>query len=103
MENVKIEFTRGDTFKRTLKLYNGNEEYTPDEGDVIRFAAKKSYGDNHIDIEKIVPTDTMLFELEPADTKTLKYGSYVFEFELTTAEGEVYTFMKGRMVLTPEV
>ena len=103
MENVKIEFTRGDTFKRTLKLYNGNEEYTPAEGDVIRFAAKKSYAEKHVDIEKTVPIDTMIFELEPEDTKALKYGSYVFEFELTTAEGEVYTFMKGRMLLTPEV
>jgi len=103
MDNVKIEFTRGDTFKRKIKLYKNSEEFIPSEGDTIRFSAKKSYTDTRVAIEKDVPIDTMVFELTPEDTKLLKYGVYVFEFELTTAEGEVYTFIKGRMTLTPEV
>ena len=103
MENVKFELTRGDTFKRKLNIYNGSELYTPAEGDVIKFAAKKSYTESSVAIEKTVPTDTLIFTLDPADTSNLKYGAYVFEFELTKANGEVYTFVKGRMTLTPEV
>ena len=104
MENIMIEFTRGDTFKKKVNLYkDGDEDYIPSEGDVLRFAAKKSYTENRVAIDKMIPIDTMLFELKPEDTAKLKYGVYVFEIELTTNEGEVHTICKGRMTLLPEV
>lgn len=105
MDNVNIEFTRGDTFKKKVLMYKNENaaDYIPSEGDTIVFAAKKSYTENQVAVEINVPVDTGILEIRPEDTKHLKYGVYVYEVELTTANGEVHTIIKGRMTLLPEV
>ena len=53
---------------------------------------------------KDIPIDTMKLILEPADTKTLVFGKYVYDIQLTKATGEVDTFItKGSMKVTEEV
>lgn len=42
--------------------------------------------------------------LDPADTKPLSFGKYVYDIQLTKSTGEVDTFItKGTMKLTEEV
>lgn len=103
MDNINIEFTRGDTFKKKVLTHKNDEDYIPSEGDTIVFAAKKSYTENQVAVEINVPADTGILEIRPENTKQLKYGVYVYEVELTTADGEVHTIIKGRMTLLPEV
>lgn len=101
-----ITLTKGDTFKRTLTLKNKatGETYIPVEGDSIRFAAKKKYTDTECLIYREIPINTMLLHLEPEDTKNLATGNYVYDIQLTYANGDIDTFIdKARLTLTEEV
>lgn len=107
IKKTTIFLTRGDTFKAQISLTDeeGNP-YQPQQGDTIRFACKKDYSDpdTEVLIVKNIPIDTLILELEPQDTKELPFGSYVYDIQLTTAAGEVDTFItKGILTLTEEV
>ncbi len=113
-DNNEITLTRGDTFKCTITLREqaGGEEYKPVEGDTIRFAlkseqmnSKKSeYKDDEPLIRKDIPIDTLLLQLDPEDTKNLPFGKYVYDLEITFADGSVDTFITAtKFMLTPEV
>lgn len=107
VKKTSITLTRGDTFKAQISITDkdGNP-YEPQEGDSIRFAMKKSFSDpdTEVLIVKNVPTDTMILTLDPDDTKNLPFGSYVYDIQLTTAAGEIDTFItKASLTLTEEV
>ncbi len=101
----RIILTRGDTCKIQFTLYTSEgEPYTPNEGDVIRFAAKKSYSDLVPLIYIVIPNDTMMLEIKPEHTKNLAFGSYVYDVQLTCADGTVDTFItKGVLKIEEEV
>lgn len=53
---------------------------------------------------KDIPIETMKLVLEPEDTKTLAFGKYVYDVQLTKVTGEVDTFItKGIIKITEEV
>lgn len=105
VKGTTISLTRGDTCTIKIDILDqDNMLYRPVEGDVIRFAAKRDYNKSAPVILKEVPIDTMVLKLEPEDTKQLEYGKYVFDVELTKANGDVDTFItKGILQLTEEV
>ena len=100
-----IKLTRGDTFKATIGIYNADgTAYTPASGDVIVFTMKKSYKDETAIITKTIDHASLALEFDPSDTSSLAYGEYVFDVQLTYANGNVDTFIdKGKLVLTEEV
>ena len=99
-----IELTRGDTLKVKVNISINNEPYTPQENDEIRFAMKRNYTDKNPLILKGIPSGSMILHLEPQDTKHLVFGrEYVYDVQITFANGDVYTFIKGRIKITPEV
>lgn len=100
-----IFLTRGDTFKATLTINNPDGSvYTPVEGDKIRFALKENVEDEECLILRDIPIDTMLLVLYPEDTKSLEFGSYVYDIQLTKANGDVDTFITAsKLKLTAEV
>ena len=89
-----IILTRGDTMriKLNIKKYDG-EDYIPSEGDVIRFALKKRYSDPESLLLIPIPTDTLILEINPNDTKPLNFGIYVYDIQITYANGDVDTFI----------
>lgn len=103
----KITMTRGDTFQRTLVLTKNGEAYTPQEGDSIRFAMSKKFeGQNGYELilEKEIPTDTLLWTITAEETKSLAYGSYNYDLQITYADGTVETFADKKTIkLTEEV
>lgn len=102
----KISLTRGDSFYTKVNMVRKStrQPYEPQEGDEIRFALKKNYEDAECLIEKQIPTDTLILHLEPSDTKTMDYGEYVYDIEITTAAGDVDTFIdRAQFILTEEV
>lgn len=107
MQNViqnNIYLTRGDTGKFEVVMEDSTgTKYMPQEGDVVRFMMKKNYSQEAVIIEKEIPNDTLMLELEPEDTKELPFGIYVYDIELTYANGDVDTFIKGRLVIGEEV
>ena len=105
VQGTTIEMTRGDTLRiyLTLKDCDGND-YTPAVGDSIRFAMKKRYNDASPLIMKAIPTDTLVLELEPSETKNLQFAEYVYDIEMTYANGDVDTFIdRAKFKITEEV
>ena len=89
----------------TIRLRNG-EEYVPSEGDVIRFALKDKYDDNTpVLIRKVLPNDTLILRLESCETKEImaRKKPYVYDVELTTANGYVDTVVRGIVNVLEEV
>ena len=102
----KIRLTRGDSFYATVSMRHKltGQKYVPVEGDSIRFALKKTYSDATPIITKTIPTDTLLLELSPQDTENMAFGEYVYDIELTKADGDVDTFIAEAVFeLLPEV
>ena len=106
ISNKTIRMTKGDTLEVPVNIMTKTGDvYIPSEGDVIRFAMKKTYEDAEPLIRKIIPNDTLILRLESADTKNLEVTKlpYVYDIELTTESGTVDTFISGSLYLTEEV
>lgn len=96
-----ITLTRGDTcaFDVEIKTDSG-ATYIPQEGDVVTFTVKKDTKTADIIIQKTGST----IVLNPADTRSLKYGSYLYDVTLTTVSEAVYTIITPtEFVLAEEV
>ena len=108
---ANIKLTKGDSFYCQIGIKqdgdshsdgNIDDNYILQEGDVVRFSMKKTYSDRRILIDKIIPNDTLILHLAPEDTKRLDIGAYVYDVELTFANGDIDTFIQGKIILTPE-
>lgn len=99
----KITLVRGDSLHLKINIYINGELYTPNQGDVVRFAMKQNYQSSRVLIHKDIPIDTLELHLESLDTKKLPFGKYVYDIEITFDNGDVDTFISGEMELTPEV
>ena len=105
--NNTITLVRGDTVEIpvTIRTRDG-EKYIPSEGDVVRFALKDGYGDNvPVLIHKVIPNDSLILRLESCETKEImaKKKPYVYDVELTTANGYVDTVVRGIVYILEEV
>lgn len=108
----KITLTRGDTLIAQVGILQDGEAYTPVEGDVVRFALKHAEmtadKSAFIDVNPIftvtIPNDTLLLRIESEQTKALAFGKYVYDVQITFADGRVDTFIANApLTLTPEV
>lgn len=96
-DNV-IELTRGDTARFDVTIVNsipGSPDipYIVQPDDVLEFSLKKTANDEEYLIHKKI-SGSVTFHILPEDTKSLEYGKYVYDVQLTT-KGDVYT------VITP--
>lgn len=99
-----ITLTRGDSLFLQLSLSKSGEPYTPDVGSAIRFAMKEKYTDEEVVLNKPIPIDTLLLEIEPEDTKDLiMKKTYVYDIQLTDENGYVDTFISGTFTIGEEV
>ena len=105
VRNNTIYLTRGDTFRAVITITNPDGTiYTPKDGDSIRFAMKESVDSEELLIFRDIPIDTMMLVIYPGDTKELEYGSYVYDIQLTKANGDIDTFITAsKLKLTYEV
>lgn len=105
VSGTTITLTRGDSFMADISITDRDgKPYIPVEGDAIRFAMKTSYEDASPLLVKNIPIDTMKLILDPLDTKDLDFGRYVYDLELTKANGAVDTFItKAAIKITEEV
>ena len=100
-----IRLTKGDTFIAHVEAIRKStgQAYTPVAGDTIRFALKKSYCDDECIIEKNIPYDTMILRIDSEDTKELSTMPYVYDIQITFANGDIDTFIQGYLTLKSEV
>lgn len=100
-----IIMTRGDTARIVVTITDqeGNP-YEPSRNDTIRFAVKKNYSDDEPLFIIPVPINTLVLVIQPSDTKSLPFGDYVYDVQLTRANGDVDTFInKGTLRISEEV
>jgi hypothetical protein len=65
---------------------------------------KKNKTDDEPLILRQIDPETMVLKFEPNDTKDLPMNSiYVYDVELTRVNGDVSTFIRGRVIVTDEV
>lgn len=99
INNNNISLTRGDTAWLTVPTYIviGEEKqlYTVKEDDVMTLTVKREYKDEEPMIEKKV-TGTNLFHIKPEDTKPYDFGTYKYDVEITTADGDNYTIIEDK-------
>lgn len=108
-----ITLTRGDSMQSEVVIITiDGDEYVPQEGDSLRFALKANrmtvnkgaFINPEPLIEKSISTNDLILRLVPEDTKDLPFGKYVYDVELTFADGYVDTFINcAPFDLKPEV
>lgn len=100
----RIVITRGDTGRGKLTLSMDGIPYEMQEGDEIHVGVKRDYSDQECLIRKIYTENPFVLHIEPQDTKSLDFGTYVWDAELVRANGDTYTFVvKKEFVVTEEV
>lgn len=99
-----IELTRGDTGYLEVVLRDEEENiYSLKDGEKLSLKVKSSIYENEPVIEKEI-TESNIFYLRPEDTKSLDFGEYVYDIEVVTAEGDVFTVINTALfVLLSEV
>lgn len=104
INSTTITLTQGDSFYCVLELSKNGQAYEPEVGDSILFGLKKCHKDATALITKQIPTDTLLLHLDPADTEDLPVGNYVYDIEVTLANGDVDTVInRAKFNIVPEV
>lgn len=105
VKGTTITLTRGDSFGADVEIFRPDgSPYLPNPGDSIRFAMKAKISDKEPLILKDISIDSMKLLLDPEDTKDLAFGTYLYDIQLTKANGTIDTFItKSKLVLTEEV
>lgn len=101
IKGKRITLTRGDTFPCEVKAYNPDgSEYEMQAGDSMRFMLSEQAGGPTILTKQVVDGS---FQLDPADTDQLDFGTYFFDVQMTFASGTVDTFIcEGQLTLADE-
>lgn len=89
-----IKLTRGDTARFSIDITNdiSESDYTFSKDDILNFTVKKRVKDEEPLIKK-TSVGTTLFYIKPEDTNSMTFGKYVYDVQLTTVDGDVYTII----------
>ena len=90
-----IHLTRGDTARFSLgQIVNTitNTNYTPTAEDTVTMTIKKTVMQADPFVQIIVPGGEVL-HIKPEDTKAMAFGKYVYDVQITMADGDVYTII----------
>ena len=87
-----IQLTRGDTarFNLTIKNNVSQTDYEIQPDDTLTMSIKKSVRD----VDSVVQLSikgSSVFHLRPSDTSNLAFGKYLYDVQITTGDGDVYT------------
>lgn len=92
-DDYNIWLTRGDTARLHITIKNKDKTtYEINPNDTLRLTVKKSYKLPEHLFQKVVQ-GTNIFDIKPEDTNHVQFGRYVYDVEITTASGEVYTII----------
>ena len=90
-----IHLTRGDTARFSIgEIVNTitNTNYTPTAEDTVTMTIKKTVLQADPCVQIIV-SGGEVFHIKPEDTKAMAFGKYVYDVQLTMADGDVYTII----------
>ena len=95
LEDNTIQLTRGDTAAITVDIIDevSSTQYQMASDDTLTLSVKRSVDDPKYYFQKIV-TGTNRITIEPADTRNLGYGTYVYDVQLGRVTGGVSTVIE---------
>lgn len=98
-----ISMHRGDDaeFDVLVTDNTGCGDYELKDGDTLKFSMKKSIDDSEIALTKTLDGSKLV--IAHGDTAGLDFGSYVYDIQLTFANGKVQTIIVGNFELEKEV
>lgn len=105
-ENYDLVLYKGDTFTMNLSFTDSNNVVLDLTGYVAKcqirstFSAVTSY-DAACTVDG--PSGTVTVKFDAATTETISAGSYVWDFQLTSAGGDVRTYLAGDVTVYDEV
>lgn len=89
-----IKLPRGNSAAFSLALTNGDgTAFVPSENDTVIFTVKKSRSRNASALitKKIVPSESMVISIDPADTIGLTEGDYYYDVAVCVGGTGFYT------------
>jgi hypothetical protein len=94
-DDNSIRLTRGDTARILVPITNDltGTTYELTDSDKLTLTIKKKETDSQPLVQKVL-TGSNSFHILPSDTKNLSFGKYVYDVELTTEAGDVYTVIE---------
>lgn len=101
IHNKNIYLTRGDSAIIELKLKQDGVDYALHEGDVCVLTVKRSIASADILLQKNL-ADWSQFYIAPDDTAGWEYGEYIYDVQVTTAAGDVFTVVTPHKFIIKE-
>jgi hypothetical protein len=93
---TNISMVRGDNESITVSLQKDNEVVPFNQGDTVYFTVKQSSSTEEKILQKVITEfdeGNCIIEITPADTKELAFRIYVYDIQLTDANGIVTTII----------
>lgn len=89
----KIKLTKGDTASMYIEVYDlDNKPYVIKSTDIVTLTVRKNASSATAALSKTMSADHYIV-INAADTSSLTTGLYIYDVQLTTAEGYVYTII----------
>lgn len=87
-----IQLTRGDTARFNLTIRNNvsQTDYEIQPDDTLIMSIKKSVRDVEPAVQLSIKGSSV-FHIHPGDTSNLAFGKYLYDVQITTGDGDVYT------------
>ncbi len=99
-----IYITRGDTAEIDVEISRSDgTAYTLASTDKLTLTVKKSISAEKEVISKTL-TGSSRIKIAPTDTSGLAFGEYVYDIQLNTADGGIYTIVEpSKLIIATEV
>lgn len=91
IEEQTIYLTKGDSAYIRVKVEP--DSYIAHEGDTITLSVKKKITDSGYAFQKVVAAGEVI-HIIPEDTKNLDCGKYIYDVQLSTSYGDVFTIVE---------
>ena len=100
-DNGTIYLTRGDSAYLAVNIKHKGKDYIAQDGDVLTFSVKKDVDDEEYVIKKTFYAGNAIV-INPEDTKHRPFGKYVYDVQMTTSRGEVFTVVEPTLFYIKE-
>ena len=110
IRGTDIQLTRGDTARFDVDIINqvDGTPYQLQAGDVLTLTMRVRPDSAEKSMQRTAEAGTASFYIRPEDTARLGAGQYVYDIQLTTAGGDIYTVIgppqdRCNFTILPEV
>lgn len=107
VRGTNLSMTRGDSESITVKCFQSGTAVPFEDGDIVTFTVREDV-ESPILLQKVVTTfdgnGWAVIPIASGDTEGMDFGDYVYDIQLTRADGTVTTIVTiSTFTLTEEV